>query len=98
VQLAKPLAGLGKGEEIVEAGRKGDAWQFLGQVVRPLVSVIRAVQNPVDIAENLVFADFLGLVVALELFQRGIGDAVLLVALRIVEMAGEALAFFDAIQ
>gem|GEM_PF-4539894 len=98
VQIAKLLSSLGKGEKVVKVGGKGDARQFFGQVMRPLGSVIRAVQNPVDIVKNLVFADFLGLVVALELFQRGVGNAVFLVSLFVVEVAGKALTFFDAVQ
>lgn len=63
--------GAGEGPEV---RREGDAGHFLAEVVLKALSVFRAVQQAVDVIEDVFSADFgVGVGVA-ELLQRPVGD------------------------
>ena len=72
VELGQFPAGLGEGAEVCCRGRHGDAGGGFGEVVGKGLAVLLGVEDAVGVVEEVVFGDFLVLVMGLE-FGYGLG-------------------------
>ena len=74
VQVGQGAAGAGKGPEVGGGLDAGDARQLLGEIVRVAGAIVRGVEQPVDVVEDILFGQVLARVGGLEVGETGVGE------------------------